>query len=328
MPSVTEGRDDVRGDKVIAYFTQLQDRLCRELGEIEPAADFTEDVWQHPRGGGGNTQVIEGGEVFEKGGVNFSHVQGIALPPSATARRPELAGKGFEAAGVSLVLHPLNPYVPCCHLNVRFFRITERADSPENNPDWWFGGGYDLTPYYGFEQDCIHWHSMAEQACAPFDPAYYPRFKKGCDRYFYLAHRGEARGIGGLFFDDHRAGGFAQAFAFTRAVGDSFIDAYRPIVQRRQKMAYAERERAFQCHRRGRYVEFNLVYDRGTLFGLESGGRAESILMSMPPRASWHYRWRAAPDSAEQRLVEYYLKPRDWLGMESDPEYPTPNNTA
>ncbi|MGI9311483.1 MAG: oxygen-dependent coproporphyrinogen oxidase [bacterium] len=300
---------------VVRYFKRLQDNLCRELGELEPAAAFVEDVWQHDKDegetGGGRSRVIERGEVFEKGGVNFSQIRGAELPSAATAdpARAHLAGAPFEAAGVSLVMHPRNPYVPCAHLNVRFFR----ADA--GDAAWWFGGGYDLTPCYAFDDDCAHWHRIAKQTCARFGARQYPKFKAWCDTYFYLKHRGEARGIGGLFFDDYRGnsgdGDFDSAFAFARAVGDSFIEAYRPIVERRRATAYGKRQRRFQSHRRARYVEFNLVYDRGTLFGLQSGGRAESILMSLPPVARWRYDWRAPPGSEEQRL-DAYLNPRDW----------------
>ena len=318
MPSSNDALDPAAAiQSVRRYFTGLQDDICRQLGELEPAADFTEDAWAHEHngggGGGGITRVIEQGAVFEKGGVNFSHVTGTALPASATDHRARIKGTSFEATGVSLVMHPLNPYVPCCHLNVRFF-LADPEGTESEGPQWWFGGGYDLTPYYGFEEDCVHWHQTAKRACDRFDPRHYPRFKEWCDRYFYLKHRDEARGIGGLFFDDFREGGFARAFEFVQGIGDSFIEAYRPIVERRRDMPYAEPQRMFQCHRRGRYVEFNLVYDRGTLFGLESGGRTESILMSMPPLVRWQYDWRPTPGSAEQKLVDYYLKPRDWLG--------------
>ena len=300
---------------VIRYFKGLQADLCRQLGELEPAVDFTEDVWTHAHGGGGSTRILQQGALFEKGGVNFSEVRGAALPASASAQRASIAGKPFAAAGVSLVMHPLNPYVPCCHLNVRFFSTdSEGAAGAGREPQWWFGGGYDLTPCYGFEEDCVHWHQTAKRVCDGFDPRHYPRFKAWCDEYFYLKHRHEARGIGGLFFDDYREGGFARAFAFLRGVGDSFIQAYRPIVERRRDTPYAEEQRRFQSYRRGRYVEFNLVYDRGTLFGLESGGRTESILMSLPPLVRWEYDRRAAPGSEEQKLTDYYLKPRDWAG--------------
>lgn len=290
-------------------FKRMQARLCRQLEQFEPQARFGEDAWRHAHGSG-MTRVIEHGAVFEKGGVNFSEVSGSALPPAATTRRTHLAGKPFQASGVSLVMHPRNPYVPCCHMNLRFFL----AGAPGGEAVWWFGGGYDLTPCYAFDEDCIHWHQTAKRACDRFGPGHYARFKAWCDRYFHLKHRGETRGIGGLFFDDYREGGFERAFAFAREVGGSFIEAYAPIVQRRRGMRYTERQRLFQFYRRGRYVEFNLVFDRGTLFGLQSGGRAESILMSMPPVAHWKYDWRAEPGSDEARLVERYLKPRDWLG--------------
>ncbi len=303
---------------VTQYFKELQDDLCQQLGAIEPAAEFIEDAWTHAHGGGGCSRIIEQGEVFEKGGVNFSHVRGATLPASAASatHRTQIAGKPFEATGVSVVMHPRNPFVPCCHMNVRFFI----ADPESENPHWWFGGGYDLTPYYGFDEDCIHWHQTAKRACDLFDHRHYPRFKAWCDQYFYLKHRDEARGIGGLFFDEYRQGGFAQAFEFVQSIGDSFIDAYRPIVERRCAMPYSEAQRQFQCYRRGRYVEFNLVYDRGTLFGIQSGGRTESILMSLPPLVRWQYRWQPPPDSAEQKLTDYYLKPRDWLGCGGAPE--------
>jgi coproporphyrinogen III oxidase len=253
--------------------------------------------------------VIGGGAVFEKGGVNFSHVKGSALPASATAHRPELAGRAFEAMGVSLVIHPHNPYVPTSHANVRFFI----AEKPGEAPVWWFGGGYDLTPYYGFDEDCIHWHQTARDACAPFGEDVYPRYKRWCDDYFFLKHRNEPRGIGGLFFDDLNEGGFERCFGFLQAVGNSYVDAYRPIVARRKRLPYGERERDFQLHRRGRYVEFNLVYDRGTLFGLQTGGRTESILMSLPPEVRWGYNWQPEPGSPEAGLTEKYLKPREWV---------------
>jgi coproporphyrinogen III oxidase len=252
--------------------------------------------------------VLAEGRVFEKAGVNFSKVRGASLPPSASAHRPELAGRSFLAMGVSLVIHPLNPYVPTSHANVRLF-VAEHAEAA---PVWWFGGGYDLTPYYGFEQDCIHWHQVARAACEPFGPLVYPRFKGWCDDYFHLRHRGEPRGVGGLFFDDLNEWDFDTSFAFLRAVGDSYLEAYEPIVCRRMDLPWSERERQFQLYRRGRYVEFNLVYDRGTLFGLQSGGRTESILMSLPPLVRWDYDWSPEPGSAEADLYETYLKPRDW----------------
>ena len=294
---------------VRTYLLDLQDKVCAELAGVDGGPQFREDAWQRPQGGGGRTRILTEGAVFEQAGVGFSHVYGERLPPSASARRPELAGRSFEVMGVSLVIHPRNPYVPTSHCNVRFFV----ADSPGQEPLWWFGGGLDLTPYYGFEEDAVHWHSTACRACAPFGVDWYPRFKHWCDEYFFIRHRGEARGIGGIFFDDLSEPGFNQSFAFLCAVGDCFLDAYLPIVERRKTMPYGERERDFQLYRRGRYVEFNLVYDRGTLFGLQSGGRPESILMSLPPLVRWRYDWRPQPGSAEARLHEEFLKPRDWI---------------
>ncbi|WP_438951048.1 oxygen-dependent coproporphyrinogen oxidase [Porticoccus sp.] len=291
------------------YLLDLQDRICQALQAEDGRGVFTEDSWVREEGGGGRSRVMVEGSVFEKGGVNFSHVHGAQLPPSATAARPELAGRSFEAMGVSLVMHPENPYVPTSHANVRFF-IAEKAGE---EPVWWFGGGYDLTPYYGNEEDCHHWHQTARAACQPFGPEIYPRFKKWCDEYFFLKHRNEPRGIGGLFFDDYNAAEFEQSFALTRAVGDSYIDAYLPIVQRRKHISWGERERQFQLYRRGRYVEFNLVYDRGTLFGLQTGGRTESILMSLPPLVRWEYNWQPEPCSAEAELYQFYLQPRQWV---------------
>jgi coproporphyrinogen III oxidase len=300
-------------DAIEAYLLGLQDRICDALEQADGSGRFREDAWKREAGGGGRTRVLENGEVFEQAGINFSHVYGAGLPPSATARRPELAGRGFQALGVSLVIHPHNPYVPTSHANVRFFL----AEKPQTDPVWWFGGGYDLTPYYGFEEDVRHWHRTARDACAPFGGDVYPRFKQWCDDYFYIRHRKEPRGVGGLFFDDLNQWGFSRCFEFLRAVGDSYLPAYLPIVQGRQSQVYGERETDFQRYRRGRYVEFNLVYDRGTLFGLQSGGRTESILMSLPPRVAWRYDWQPAPGSPEARLYELFLKPRDWLGGES-----------
>jgi coproporphyrinogen III oxidase len=254
--------------------------------------------------------VIEEGGVFERGGVNFSHVLGDRLPPSASAQRPQLAGRPFEAMGVSLVMHPRNPYVPTVHMNVRFFIARDPARAAE--PVWWFGGGMDLTPYYPFEKDVVRFHSVCRQALEPFGDQYHPRFKKWCDEYFFLKHRNEPRGVGGLFFDDFSEPGFERSFALTRSVGDAFLDAYLPIVERHRDHAYGDRERDFQAYRRGRYVEFNLVFDRGTLFGLQSGGRTESILMSMPPVVRWRYDWHPEPDSPEERLYRDFLRPRDW----------------
>ena len=288
---------------VKSYLLNLQDSICAALEQEDGGAKFRADDWTRPAGGGGRTRVIAGGAVFEKGGVAFSHVNGTKLPASATAHRPELIGKDWEALGVSLVLHPRNPYVPTSHANVRFFCAGET---------WWFGGGFDLTPYYGFEEDCVHWHRAARRAIAPFGDSLYARLKQACDDYFFLEHRGEPRGIGGLFFDDFNELGFEQSFALLRAVGDAFIPAYRPIVARRKATPFGERERQFQLYRRGRYVEFNLVYDRGTLFGLQSGGRTESILMSLPPLARWDYDWHPVPGSPEGKLYKTFLVPRDW----------------
>ena len=307
------------------YLLALQDSICAALEAEDGRATFHTDKWARPEGGGGRTRVLAEGAVFEKAGVAFSHVEGTKLPPSATAHRPELAGKAWQALGVSLVIHPRNPYVPTAHANVRFFTTTPAADpqpairDPQSAiPTWWFGGGFDLTPYYGFEDDAIHWHRTARAAVAPFGDALYPRFKKWCDDYFFLKHRSEPRGIGGLFFDDFNELGFARSFALMRGVGDAFIPAYRPIVARRKGLAHGERERQFQLYRRGRYVEFNLVWDRGTLFGLQSGGRTESILMSLPPLVRWEYDWKPEPGSAEARLYEDFLKPRDWAGPTLD----------
>ncbi|QJQ94497.1 MULTISPECIES: oxygen-dependent coproporphyrinogen oxidase [Halomonadaceae] len=297
-------------EAVKTYLLDLQDRLCRALASEDGQAEFQEEAWERAEGGGGRSRVIENGGVFEKGGVNFSHVFGERLPPSATAVRPELAGRSFHAVGVSWVLHPHNPCVPTSHGNVRFFIAEKSGEAPV----WWFGGGYDLTPFYPVLEDVQHWHRVARAACAPFGDEIYPRYKAWCDEYFYLKHRDETRGVGGLFFDDLNEGGFEPCFAFQRAVGDSFIEAYLPIVQRRRHDDYGKRERDFQLYRRGRYVEFNLVWDRGTLFGLQSGGRTESILMSMPPLAAWHYGWAPEPKSAEEILYRDYLRPRDWLG--------------
>lgn len=298
-------------ETVRTYFLDLQTRICHALEQVEHGAHFREDAWERPQGGGGHTRVLAQGRFFEQAGVNFSHVHGASLPPSATAQRPELAGCSFQALGVSLVIHPYNPFVPTSHCNVRFFI----ADKPGMNEIWWFGGGFDLTPYYGFDEDAIHWHRTAKRACDPFGADYYARFKKWCDEYFYIRHRQEPRGIGGLFFDDLNENGFDHCFGFTQSVGDHYLPAYLPIVERRKDAPYGEREREFQLYRRGRYVEFNLVYDRGTLFGLQSGGRTESILMSLPPRVAWRYNWQPEAGSAEARLYEVYLKPRDWLNM-------------
>lgn len=295
-------------DRVESFLCDLQDALCRALEQLDGGARFVEDAWRRDGGGGGRTRVLKRGALFEQAGVNFSRVEGSPLPPSATAHRPELAGGRFIATGVSLVLHPKNPYVPTTHANVRYFE----AGKPGVAPVWWFGGGFDLTPYYPFEEDVVHWHTVARDLCAPFGEEVYPRYKRWCDEYFYLKHRGETRGVGGLFYDDLNEGGFERCFAFTRAVGQGFLDAYLPIAERRRDMPWGERERQFQLYRRGRYVEFNLVYDRGTLFGLQSGGRIESILMSLPPLVRFEYDYHPEPGSPEARLAEY-LKPRDWL---------------
>lgn len=296
-------------EQVRNYLLKLQDRICAALAEEDGGATFSVEEWLRPEGGGGRSRVLAEGAVFEKGGVNFSHVSGEALPPSASASRPELAGRSFEALGVSLVIHPHNPYVPTSHANVRFFV----ANKPGEEPVWWFGGGYDLTPFYANRRDCIAWHQVAADACAPFGEETYPRFKQWCDEYFYLKHRDEPRGIGGLFFDDLNEWGFDRCFDFMRAVGDSYVHAYRPIVQRNKHRAYTEQERQFQLYRRGRYVEFNLVFDRGTLFGLQSGGRTEAILMSLPPLVRWEYDYSPDAGSPEAELTEYYLTGRDWL---------------
>ncbi len=298
----------IDGDRVAAYLADLQDRLCAELATEDGGAAFAEDVWERPGGGGGRSRVLRAGALFEQAGINYSDVRGAALPASATGQRPELAGRRFRAMGVSLVLHPESPYVPTTHANVRFFL----AEQERAEPIWWFGGGFDLTPYYPYEEDARHWHATARAACEPFGPEVYPRFKRWCDEYFYLPHRGETRGVGGLFFDDLNEWGFERSFAFLRAVGDAFPAAYLPVVRRRRAVPWGERERRFQLYRRGRYVEFNLLYDRGTLFGLQSGGRTESILMSLPPLVRWEYDWHPEPGSPEERLYREFLVPRDW----------------
>ncbi|MGB5261203.1 MAG: oxygen-dependent coproporphyrinogen oxidase [Gammaproteobacteria bacterium] len=296
-------------DLVSDYLLTLQDTICDAIQATDGSGQFRQDEWQRAEGGGGRSRVMEGGAVFEKAGINFSHVFGRELPPSATAARPELAGRNFQAMGVSLVLHPHNPYIPTTHANVRFFfAAKEGAD-----PVWWFGGGFDLTPYYGFREDAVHWHIIAREACTPFGEDVYKNYKKWCDDYFFLKHRNEPRGIGGLFFDDLNAHGFEHSCSLMMSVGNHFLPAYLPIVERRREMEYGEREKDFQRYRRGRYVEFNLVYDRGTLFGLQSGGRTEAILMSLPPEVSWRYDWHPEPDTPEAELYEVFLKPRDWL---------------
>lgn len=300
---------DIPLEQVKHYLRDLQDRICQALEQADGQARFQEDLWTREDGGGGRSRVLRDGNIFEQAGVGFSHVYGSNLPPTASERRPELAGRSFQAMGVSLVFHPRNPYVPTTHANVRFF-IAEKAGEA---PIWWFGGGFDLTPYYGFSEDAVHWHRTAHDACAPFGSGLYPRFKRWCDEYFYLPHRQEPRGIGGIFFDDFDEGGFEHAYGLMRSVGDQFLPAYLPIVERRKDTPYGERERQFQLYRRGRYVEFNLLYDRGTRFGLQSGGRAESILMSLPPLVRWEYGWQPEPGSAEQALYTDFLQPRDWL---------------
>ena len=303
---------------VKAFLLDLQDRICAALEKEDGEAHFVEDAWEREPGeklgGGGRSRVLTDGKVFEQAGVNFSDVSGKSMPASATAHRPELAGRSFEAMGVSLVIHPHNPYVPTSHANVRFFI----AEKEGEEPIWWFGGGFDLTPYYPFEQDVVFWHETARDACAPFGDDVYDKYKKWCDEYFFLKHRDETRGVGGLFFDDLNdmggAGNFEQCFAFMQSVGNHYIEAYCPIVARRKDTEYGERERDFQLYRRGRYVEFNLVFDRGTLFGLQTGGRTESILMSLPPLVKWRYNWSPEPGTPEAELYTDYLRPRDWLG--------------
>jgi coproporphyrinogen III oxidase len=307
MPNISLPNDAM--DQVKSYLLTLQNTICHSMEELDGSTQFKEDVWQRPAGGGGITRTITNGAVFEKGGVNFSHVSGGTLPPTASAQRPELAGRAFHALGVSLVMHPDNPYVPTSHANVRFF-IAHKEGEP---PVWWFGGGFDLTPYYGFVEDCHHWHQTALAACQPFGASIYPRFKKWCDDYFFIKHRKEARGIGGLFFDDFNELGFEHSFGLMRSIGDHFIKAYAPIVQRRMAHPFGSNEKAFQNYRRGRYVEFNLVYDRGTLFGLQSDGRTESILMSLPPEVHWHYNWSPEKNSPEEQLYTEFLPAKDWV---------------
>ena len=298
----------VNTEAVKTYLLDLQARIIAALEQLD-GKTFLTDSWQRTEGGGGITRLVEEGNVFERGGVNFSHVKGSTLPPSAAANRPDVAGQPWEAMGVSLVLHPRNPYVPTVHMNVRFFSTCDA----QGNPVWWFGGGMDLTPYYGFEEDAVHFHRTCRDALTPFGEDLYPRFKKWCDNYFYLKHRQEARGIGGVFFDDFNEVSFEHSFAMMRSVGDSFIPAYVPVAERRQAIAYGERERDFQAYRRGRYVEFNLVFDRGTHFGLQSGGRTESILMSMPPVVKWRYQWHPEDGTPEARLWTDFLPHREWV---------------
>ena len=299
-----------RTGRVGSWLRGLQDRILDAFMREDPAVELTEDDWERPGGGGGRTRVVAGGEVFERAGINFSHVHGDRLPPAATVTRPELAGRSFHALGVSVVVHPLNPYAPTSHCNVRYFTAESGGDAPV----WWFGGGFDLTPYYGFESDVRDWHRAAASLCEDFGEDVYPRLKEWCDRYFHLGHRNEARGVGGLFFDDLNEWGFERCERFARRIGDGYLDAYLPILRRRRATPWTEREREFQLIRRGRYVEFNLVHDRGTLFGLQSGGRTESILMSLPPLVRWRYDWKPVPGSPEATLCERFLRPRDWLG--------------
>lgn len=291
------------------YLLNLQYNICESLSGEDEQNEFTHEPWERTSFGDGVTRIISNGAVFEKGGVNFSHVYGDKMPAAATQHRPDLAGASFQALGVSLVMHPKNPYVPTSHANVRVF-----IAQPENNdPVWWFGGGFDLTPYYGFEEDCTHWHQISKEACEPLGQDAYPRYKKWCDEYFFLPHRNEPRGIGGLFFDDLNAPDFDTCFTFMRSVGNRYIDAYRPIVAKRKNMPYGEREREFQLYRRGRYVEFNLIYDRGTLFGLQTKGRTEAILMSLPPTANWFYNWHPEPGTEEARLYNEFLISKNWI---------------
>lgn len=295
--------------QVKTFLLKLQDHICQQLAAADGKGHFAEDQWVREEGGGGQSRVMTHGAVFEQAGVNFSHVSGATLPASATAHRPELAGRSFQAMGVSLVIHPLSPYIPTSHANVRFFI----AEKPGEAPVWWFGGGFDLTPYYGFEEDARHWHLTAQQLCQPFGDDVYPKYKKWCDDYFFIKHRNEARGIGGLFFDDLNSSDFDTCFSFMQAVGNGFTDAYLPIVEKRKALPWGERERQFQLYRRGRYVEFNLVWDRGTLFGLQTGGRTESILMSMPPLVRWEYGYEPEAGSPEAALYSDFLPVRDWL---------------
>ncbi|MBL4712881.1 MAG: oxygen-dependent coproporphyrinogen oxidase [Gammaproteobacteria bacterium] len=304
----TEDQPDI--DAVKAYLISLQKKICETLEQEDGKENFIVDEWQRETGnGGGITRVLNNGAIFEQAGVNFSHVTGNELPTSATAHRPELAGRQFQAMGVSLVIHPKSPMMPTSHANVRFFIATKKNEKPV----WWFGGGFDLTPYYGFDEDCTHWHTIAKKACDPFGNGTYNKYKKWCDEYFHIKHRNEQRGIGGLFFDDLNEAGFSKSFAFMKSVGDHYLDAYLPIVQRRKHATYTEQQRTFQLYRRGRYVEFNLVYDRGTLFGLQTGGRTESILMSLPPIVHFEYNKKIEKNSEEEKLYNYYLQPKNWI---------------
>jgi len=298
------------------YLLNLQESICQQLADEDGGAIFDEDSWTREANpekpgmyGGGRTRLLVDGNIIEQGGVNFSNVSGDKMPGSATANRPELAGRSFKAMGVSLVIHPKNPMIPTSHANVRFFIAEKEGEEPV----WWFGGGYDLTPYYGFDEDCKHWHQTARKACSSFGDDVYDKYKSWCDDYFYLKHRDEQRGIGGLFFDDLNEWGFDKSFEFLKSIGDSFIKAYHPIIIKRKELPYTEEQRDFQLYRRGRYVEYNLVYDRGTLFGLQSGGRTESILMSMPPLVKWKYNWQPEEGTPEALLYSHFLKPRDWV---------------
>ncbi len=314
MNSLPTSSEAPRPKDVEAFLRDLQNRICAEVERIDGQAKFLHDAWRRDPaegGGGGESRVLSEGAVFERAGVNFSDIRGTKLPPAATAARPELVGRGFRAMGVSLVFHPRNPYAPTTHANVRFLIAEKEGEEPV----WWFGGGFDLTPYYGFTEDAVYWHQVAKDACAPFGPEVYPQLKAQCDDYFFLKHRNEARGIGGLFYDDWSVGGFDASFALMRSVGDHFMKAYAPIVERRHPMPYSQRERDWQLYRRGRYVEFNLVWDRGTLFGLQSKGRIESILMSMPPLVTWHYNHQPEPGSPEAAFLSDYLPVRDWLSL-------------
>lgn len=291
------------------YLHNLQNRICAMLEVEDGKAYFNEDLWTHTEGGGGRTRCLADGEVIEKAGVSFSHIFGSRLPSAATQKYPDLADRHFQALGVSVVIHPLNPYVPTSHANVRFF-VAEKADA---DPIWWFGGGFDMTPYYGFKEDCEHWHRTAKRACDPWGDDLYPRLKKNCDEYFYLKHRNEPRGIGGLFFDDINEKGFEESFSFMRSIGDNYIEAYQPILEKRKQFVFSQKQRDFQSYRRGRYVEFNLLQDRGTLFGLQAGGRTESILMSLPPIVTWKYNWQPEKDSEEAELYKEFLIKKDWI---------------
>lgn len=302
---------DVSIERVKSYLLDLQERICSALEAADRVGRFVEDNWQREAGGGGRTRVLTKGKVIEQGGVNFSHVYGGKLPASATAARPELEGRNFQALGVSLVIHPKNPFIPTSHANVRFFV----AEKPGADPVWWFGGGFDLTPFYPYFDDVIHWHRVAKDLCDPFGDEVYPKYKKWCDDYFYLKHRNETRGVGGLFFDDLNQWGFERSFEFMQAVGNGYIDAYVPIVEKRKSESYDEEQRDFQLYRRGRYTEFNLLFDRGTLFGIQTGGRTESILMSMPPLARWEYGYSPEDGTQEAILYKYFLKPQNWLDI-------------